>query len=211
VHPDGLVATVAHVVAQAGPVRVHLADGRELAAELYAYDADSDLALLRLPEPTPSCLPLAGPQAATLGERVFTLGFPVIEILGADAKFSDGVIAGLAGPPFQPKALQITVPIQPGSSGGPLVSEDGRVLGVVSGFANPEFFRAVSGAPPQSVSYAVRAEFLAALLPALEDPPPPVDRAHAIERARAAACWVEVGRASQPPSGAPVTASGTPR
>jgi S1-C subfamily serine protease len=196
VHPEGLVVTAAHIVARTGSLRVHLSDGRELAAELHAYDAESDLAVLRLPEPTPSYLPLARSESATLGQRVFTLGFPVPGFLGASPKFSDGVIAGLAGSSFEPKSLQITVPIQPGSSGGPLVTEEGYVLGVVTSFANPDFFRAVSGALPQGVNYAVRSEFLAPLLPAPESPPPPTDRAQAIERARAAACWVEVIRGS---------------
>jgi S1-C subfamily serine protease len=208
VHSEGLVVTAAHIVSPAGSLRVHLSDGRELAAELHAYDAESDLAVLRLPEPTPAYLPLARSESATLGQRVFTLGFPVPGLLGADPKFSDGVIAGLAGSSFDPKSLQITVPIQPGSSGGPLVTEEGHVLGVVTGFANPDFFRAVSGSLPQGVNYAVRSEFLTPLLPSLDDSPPATDRAQAIERARAAACWVEVirgGHASNGSSDEPIS------
>jgi hypothetical protein len=78
------------------------------------------------------------------------------------------------------------------------VTEQGRVIGVVTGAANPDFFRAVSGALPQSVNYAVRSEFLAPLLASPEEALPTVGRAQAIERARAAVCWVEVTRAATP-------------
>jgi S1-C subfamily serine protease len=191
VHPEGLVATAAHVVAGTRSLRVHLPDGAALAAEIHALDEQSDLAVLRIPRPTPDHLPLAPAASAALGQRVFTLGFPALDLLGADPKFTDGVIAGLVGPPFQPRAYQITVPIQPGSSGGALVTEQGYAIGVVTGVANPDSFAAATGYAPQSVNYAVRSDFLARLLPALEPPPPPVDRAQAIERAQAAACWVE--------------------
>ena len=200
VHPAGLVATAAHVVAGAAALRVHLPDGADLEAEVHALDQENDLALLRIPRPTPAYLPLAPVGSAALGERVFTLGFPALEVLGEDPKFTDGVIVSLAGPSFLPSTLQITVPIQPGSSGGPLVTEQGYAVGVVTGVANPDFFLAATGQLPQSVNYAVRSEFLAPLVPPVEAPPPPVDRAHAIERALAAACWVEaIGGSSADP------------
>ena len=62
---------------------------------------------------------------------------------------------------------------------------------MVTGSAHASHFFAATGQPPQNVNYAARAEFLARLLPAPEAEPPPVDRSRAIERARAAACWVE--------------------
>jgi S1-C subfamily serine protease len=191
VHSEGLVATAAHVVAGARSLRVHLPDGTTLDAKVHALDEVSDLAVLRIPRPTPDYLPLAPADSMTLGQRVFTLGFPALDVLGEDPKFTEGVIASLAGPSFQPRAYQITVPIQPGSSGGALVTEQGHAIGVVTGVANPDSFLAKTGYLPQSVNYAARSDFLARLLPPLEPPPPPVDRAQAIARARAAACWVE--------------------
>jgi len=206
VHPGGLVATAAHVVAGAGALRVHLPDGNAFEAEVHAIDPVNDLAVLRIPQPTPDHLPLGAADSVALGQRVFTLGFPAVDILGEDPKFTDGVIAARSGPIDRPSLLQITVPIQPGSSGGPLVTEQGYAVGVVTSAADPGFFLAATGQPPQSVNYAVRSEFLARLLPPAEEEPPPVDRPGAIDRARAAACWVEaVGeprlqRSSAPPA-----------
>jgi len=105
VHPGGLVATAAHVVAGAAALRVHLPDGADLAAEVQALDEENDLAVLRIPRPTPDTLPLAPVDSGALGQRVFTLGFPALDVLGEDPKFTEGVIAGLAGPSFLPKAL----------------------------------------------------------------------------------------------------------
>ncbi len=200
VHPGGLVATAAHVVAGAAALRVHLPDGNAFEAELHAIDPANDLAVLRIPQPTPDYLPLAPADSAALGQRVFTLGFPAVAILGEDPKFTDGVIAALSGPVDRPALLQITVPIQPGSSGGPLVTEQGYAVGVVTSVTNPDFFLAATGQPPQSVNYAARSDFLARLLPEIEAEPPPVDRSRAIARARSAACWVEAagGRFSHP-------------
>jgi S1-C subfamily serine protease len=194
VHPNGLVATAAHVVAGAAVLRVHLADGTNVGAELHAIDPESDLAVLRIPRATPDHLPLAPADVARLGLRVFTLGFPALEILGDDPKFSEGVVSGLGG--SASGLLQITVPIQPGSSGAPLITEEGHAVGVVVGAQNADFFQANTGYLPQSVNYAVRSELLARMLPAGLDLPPPVDRAHAIARARAAACWIEALGAS---------------
>jgi S1-C subfamily serine protease len=191
VHPDGLVATAAHVVTGAGELRVHLPDGSSLEAEIHGIDEESDLAVLRIPRRMPDALPLASGDTVALGQRVFTIGFPALIVLGEEPKFTDGVIAGLPGRSPSERAFQITVPLQPGSSGGPLVTEQGHVVGVVTAVANPDLFQAATGQLPQSVNYAARSEFLARLLPALGAPPPPIDRAQAIERARSAACWVE--------------------
>jgi S1-C subfamily serine protease len=199
VHPGGLVATAAHVVAGAAALRVHLADGAALEAEVHAIDPANDLAVLRIPRPTPEHLPLAPAGSAALGQRVFTLGFPAPEILGGSPRFTDGVIASPSGPVQRPSLLQITVPLQPGSSGGPLVTEQGYAVGVVTSGMDPDFFLAATGQLPQSVNYAVRSELLARLLPAAGEEPPPVDRARAIDRARAAACRVEAdGRPLRP-------------
>jgi S1-C subfamily serine protease len=191
VHPGGLVATAAHVVEGAEALRVHLADGKALEAKVLSIDPESDLALLRLPEPTPDLLPLAPADSVALGERVFTLGYPVRELLGDEPKFTDGVITALSGHAERRDRFQITVPIQPGSSGGPLVTEQGFAVGVVTESANVDFFRALTGRVPQNVNFAVRSDALVRLLPSPAGRRPAVDRPQAIERARASLCWVE--------------------
>ncbi|NIR43050.1 MAG: serine protease, partial [Gammaproteobacteria bacterium] len=78
------------------------------------------LALLKLETQTPEHLPLsaAPPQ---LGERVFTIGYPGAKSFDSSPTFSEGSVASLSAPGGDATFLQITAPVEPGSSGGPVV------------------------------------------------------------------------------------------
>ena len=193
VSPDGLLLTALHVVERDGPLRVRLADGRIARAEVVATDPDHDLALLRANAATPAYLSLAEEGRIRLGERVFTLGFPVVELLGPEPKFTEGVISSVTGNVGE-ALLQISVPVQPGNSGGPLLDEQGRVVGVVVQVASLGAFLDLAGTLPQNVNFAVRASYARRMLPKLPPPDPPVGREEAIERARRALCLVISGK-----------------
>lgn len=192
VSPDGLLLTALHVVEGEQPLRVRLADGRIARARVVATDPDHDLALLRAEAATPAYLSLAEEGRVRLGERVFTLGFPVVELLGPAPKFTEGVISSVSGNVGE-ALLQISVPVQPGNSGGPLLDERGRVVGVVVQVASLGAFLDLAGTLPQNVNFAVRASYARRMLPELPPPDPPVDREQAIERARRALCLVIAG------------------
>jgi S1-C subfamily serine protease len=66
-----------------------------------------------------------------LGEKVFTLGFPKVSIQGEEPKFTEGSISGLYGFQDDSGQFQISVPIQPGNSGGALVNAAGQVVGII--------------------------------------------------------------------------------
>jgi len=85
--------------------------------------------------------------------------------------------------------MQVSVPTHPGNSGGPLVTEEGFLAGVVLATAAPGRFLDASGTLPQNVNWGVRAEYVMALLERpLAASPLPTSREKAIERARAAVC-----------------------
>ena len=65
-----------------------------------------------------------------LGEDVFTLGFPITEIMGSDIKYTNGSISSINGFKGDKKTYQISAPIQPGNSGGPLFNYDGELIGI---------------------------------------------------------------------------------
>mgnify|MGYP001552088159 CR=1 FL=1 len=160
----GYAVTNNHVVADVEDVRLIDATGTQLNASVALRDAEHDLALLRVSKTgnLPPALPLAstGPRP---GSRVFTIGYPRIDIMGRTPKLSDGIISSLNGYQDDPDSYQISVPIQPGNSGGPLLNMDGAVVGVVASMLGTYGDTAEPQVLP-NVSYAVKVKVLRGLL-----------------------------------------------
>ena len=104
-----------------------------------------------------------------LGEDVFTLGFPLGEILGKSSKFSSGKINSLFGIQDDPRVYQISNPIQPGNSGGPLFNSNGEFIGIVFSSLNAKFFYENSDIIPQNVNFAIKSDYLLNLISLLPD------------------------------------------
>jgi hypothetical protein len=191
VGPDGLVLTAQHVLEGAREIDVRFPGGSPLPATVEKVDAGLDVALLRVAAPTPHYLNLAPPAGVRLGEPVFTIGFPAVDVLGEEPKYNDGTVGALGGPDEGPPSLQLSVPVQPGSSGGPVVNDRGQVVGVVESVADQDFFGGDSGLVPQSMSWAVKADALRTLLPPVATRPATSSRAEAVARVLDAVCLVE--------------------
>jgi S1-C subfamily serine protease len=157
---DGLIATNAHVVAACA--RVTLGDGTPLS--VLRADAGRDLAILRAARSFPVALPLRSGQPAELGEAVLVLGFPFGQTLGTGLTVTNGIVTGMTGLGGDPRRFQTNAAIQPGSSGGPVLDEQGRVIGIATSRLDDLAILGRTGALPQGVNFAVRAEELAALL-----------------------------------------------
>jgi S1-C subfamily serine protease len=192
VRPNGVLLTAHHVVRGAKTITVKCLDRPATEATLVAAVPNNDLAVLRLASAADlPYLPVAPPRSARVGDHVFTGGFPASGILGHEAKFTEGSISAMSGPGGEATFMQISVPIQPGNSGGPLVSESGEVVGVVTATAAVEAFLAATGSLPQNVNFAVKGEYT---LPLFEEPArvsPPAGRRDAIDRALRATCAIE--------------------
>lgn len=190
----GLLLTANHVVDNAKSIEIKLADGRSEGAVVEQASSGTDLALLRIQVPTSGYLTLAPPRSAELGQPVFTLGFPATSLLGKDPKFTDGSISALSGIGGEASFLQISVPIQPGNSGGPLLNDQGEVLGIITSTAAVQPFMKITGTLPQNINWAIKAEYAAPLF----DPPAALivapNRSAAIKRAQGALCSVEARR-----------------
>jgi S1-C subfamily serine protease len=104
-----------------------------------------------------------------LGGTVATVGFPNTGIQGFAPKFAKGEIASLSGATDDARYFQISVPVQPGNSGGALVDVHGNVVGVVSAKLNASAALAASGALPENVNYAVKSSFLLSFLESVPD------------------------------------------
>jgi len=168
---DGHIATAYHVIKDAKTIKIHLAKDSFVSAKLICGDPVNDLAVLKIEESTPSFLQLAPMRSAKAGDRVFTIGFPVSSVLGQEAKYTEGVVSSLSGIEDASSFLQITVPVQPGNSGGALVNERGEVVGIITSSAAILPFIEESGTLPQNVNWAVKADYLKPLieLPKIEE------------------------------------------
>ena len=132
VSADGLVVTNYHVIDGAGDATVERSDGGRLRVQgVAAIDATHDLVLLKVApaddRPLPTLTIGAGPPPA-VGTTVYAIGHP----LGLRNVLSEGLVSGLGDPDRGQDFIQTSAAISPGSSGGPLMTADGVVVGVTT-------------------------------------------------------------------------------
>jgi serine protease Do len=94
------------------------------------------------------------------GDKVFTIGYPLTSELGKRARVSEGIVNSTVGVEDDPRMLQISVPIQPGNSGGPLFNNLGQVIGVVTSTINNAYLILQKGTFPQNVNFAMKINYL---------------------------------------------------
>ena len=165
VSSSGLIVTNHHVIEGATEILVTVPTGEQIKAQVISKSASTDLAVLKIDYETDNYLNFASPGAADIGDDVFTLGFPISDILGKEVKYSEGVINSLSGIQGDATFFQISVPIQPGNSGGPLVNQAGDVVGIVTATAAVEEFYKATGSLPQNVNWAVKGAYASLILP----------------------------------------------
>ena len=162
VSAQGLVLTAAHVVADATRLWVLTAQGtRE--AKILRIDEANDLAILKIEGRALVPLPIAPSRNVRLGQSVSTIGFPNIGFQGFSPKVTRGEISSVNGFTDDPRSWQVSVPVQPGNSGGPLLDENGNLIGIVVSKLGLKAMQA-TGDIPQNVNYAVKSAYALALL-----------------------------------------------
>ncbi len=159
---DGYFVSNNHVVKDATKVRIVTGAGT-FEAKVIKTDAANDLALLKA-EGRFAPLPISPSRGVKLGNTVATVGFPDPTLQGFSPKLAKGEIASLSGAADDARYFQISVPVQPGNSGGALVDARGNVVGIVSAKLSARAALASSGALPENVNYAVKSSFLLSFL-----------------------------------------------
>ena len=160
------VITNYHVVEGANSIRAKFTNGQTVEAVVVAKDSKNDIAILKLVNSPPlSATPikLGDSSQARTGEKIFTIGYPASKIMGEKPKYSEGVINSMTGLKDDPAFFQVSVPVQPGNSGGPLFNERGEVIGITTASLSLLAIDAM-GAIPQNVNYAIKSSFVKNLL-----------------------------------------------
>jgi S1-C subfamily serine protease len=150
------VLTSAHVVKSCNAIYVKYPTYKAVQAYVVGFDAKNDLAVLKttLPHDGIASFRLRG----KLGEFVASYGFPFGSVLSTSGNFTTGGLTALRGVDDDSSTIQVSTPIQPGNSGGPLMDSSGSVLGVtkaIMGTLNAAV--AAGGAVPQNVNFGVSA------------------------------------------------------
>ncbi|MCA9645529.1 MAG: serine protease [Polyangiaceae bacterium] len=126
VSAKGVIATNLHVIAGAKKIQAFLMNGAELKLKPeVAADPEHDVAALQT-DMNVAPVALAHVNAVIMGQKVIVIGNP----LGLKATLSEGIVSGVREMDDKTKVLQITAPISPGSSGGPIFNEYGEVIGI---------------------------------------------------------------------------------
>ena len=162
---NGYLITNYHVIDGAGSIFVQGVNGNfttKLTATVVASDQANDIALLKITDGRFTGFGnvpyLLRTTMADVGESVFALGYPLADVMGDEIKFTDGKISSRTGVQGAVNVYQISVPIQPGNSGGPLFDQQGRIVGITTASLNKDVFNA------ENVNYAVKTNYILNLI-----------------------------------------------
>ena len=162
------VITSYHVVQGAKSINVRDANGEKIDATIAAKDTDHDIAILKLsksPISRQNIITLGDSASVKTGDRVFTYGFPLVDLLGyKEPRYSEGFINSLSGISNNPHLFQVSIPIQPGNSGGPIFNANHELIGIATSSIDSEQTRKVFGAIPQNVNFAIKSSHITSLL-----------------------------------------------
>lgn len=155
---SGHVLTCAHVVEGTDEATLWL-NGNRYEADVISKDEELDLAIVKTRTPVEGVRPIGFRKGSKykMGDDVYTIGYPVSKLLGDSARLTKGLISSVSGLKDDKNQMQISAEIQPGNSGGPLLDNDGVVVGVVQQTLNPWAMAAqTGGALPQNINFAIK-------------------------------------------------------
>lgn len=155
VNTGGHMLTNAHVIEKCREFVATPSGGETMSAKLVAVDETNDLALLKV-----DTKPFATAAIRTnvkLGEPIAVFGYPLASVLSRNGNFTLGNVTALAGLGDDSNHYQISAPVQPGNSGGPLVDQYGNLVGVIQSKLDALQTAAASGDVPQNVNFAIKA------------------------------------------------------
>ena len=154
---DGYIVTNHHVVEGSKTIKVYGVNGnpsRSYTAEIVALDKNNDLAIIKINDYSFNgfaTIPYSiKTNMAEVGENIFVLGYPLAQLMGNEIKLTNGIISSRSGYQGDISTYQMSAPVQPGNSGGPMFDDKGNVIGIVNA--------GIPGA--ENVGYAIKTSYL---------------------------------------------------
>ena len=159
---DGYIATNAHVIDGSNRVTVDMLKDDKVVqyeAEVVVTDVANDVAIIKIVDDAFTVfnkLPYTIEPNINIGADVYTIGFPLNDVMGTNYKVANSIISAKTGIDDDIRYYQITVPIQPGNSGGPLINRNGNVVGLTTSRLNGN----AVGTKVENVNYAIKSLYL---------------------------------------------------
>lgn len=162
---NGYIVTNYHVIEDAKEIKVTGINEdykKSYTAEVEVTDKQNDLAIIKIkdiafkPINIPYTLKF---NTSSVGESCFVLGYPLISTMGMDIKLTNGIISSKTGFEGNIAQYQISAPVQPGNSGGPLFDKNGNVIGIVQ----------AKHSQAENVGYAIKASYIRNLVELLPE------------------------------------------
>jgi S1-C subfamily serine protease len=153
---SGHIVTNNHVISDCvGDVRGNLVGDNTATLRIVSADEMNDLALLQAPGSFKDTAIIRS-TAVHSGDSVIAIGFPFHGLLTSDFTVTTGIVSSLSGLLNDSRFLQISAPVQPGNSGGPLLDTSGHVVGVVAEKINALKIAKATGNIPENISFAIK-------------------------------------------------------
>jgi S1-C subfamily serine protease len=158
VSANGHVVTNNHVIdGCVGDIKGNLTGEASMVLRVVSSDANNDLALLQAPSTAPfKDFARIRDRSIRSGDSVIAIGFPFHGLLTSDFTVTTGIVSSLSGMRNDSRFLQISAPVQPGNSGGPLFDTTGQIVGVVTAKIPVLRIAAATGNIPENINFAIK-------------------------------------------------------
>lgn len=155
---SGIVLTNNHVIENCTTFNVTQSGDIGRSARLLRTDVQNDLAILKVDTTYPEgdVATFRGGQSVKAGETIAIYGYPLAGILSASGNIVSGNVTSLSGLGDDVRFFQISAPVQPGNSGGPLIDSSGLIVGIVNSRINDLAIANATGSIPQNVNFAIK-------------------------------------------------------
>lgn len=161
INSSGYIVTNYHVIEDYNRIvvrNVSLDPTQKFKAEPVIIDKINDLVILKISDdkfqPMAAVPYQMDTRLAQVGESVYAMGFPLTETMGTEVKLTNGIISSKTGFDGNVVTYQVSVPVQPGNSGGPLFNSDGNLIGIIVAVHTET----------DNVSYAIKSNYLVNLI-----------------------------------------------